>query len=83
MYLITSSAVSTPVVAASEASIRSCSTAIQVRGSLPSMADESDTPDSTVTRSRSMSGCRNRLNSTSASAPTASSRTAMLPTDEK
>ena len=74
---------STPVVAASDAESRSCSTAIQVRGSLPSIGVESETPDSTETRSMSMSGWRNRLNRTSASAPAASSRSAMLPTDEK
>ena len=70
-------ACSTPVLAASEARIRPCSNAIHVSGKRVSAGVDSATVRTVPSVSGSMSGCRNRLNSTSPSAPAASSRCAM------
>ncbi len=78
-----SSAVCTPVVQASEACTRSRSTPIQRSGSASSSEVDRCSDGSTVRVSRSMSGCMNRLNSTRPSAPAATSRCAMCPTEEK
>jgi hypothetical protein len=76
-YLISSVEPSTPVVAASDAPIRPCSNVIHVSGSRASAARDNDVPGATASVSGSMSGCRNRLNSTSPSAPARSRRRAI------
>lgn len=75
--MISSTGPSTPVVAASEAPIRPCSNVIHVSGSRTSAARDNRIPGATANVSVSMSGCRNRLNNTSPSAPARSSRRAM------
>ena len=81
--LATSAGSSTPVVAASAERTRPRSSAIHVRGSRPSVGLERPTPDTTASLSGSMSGCRNRLKSTSPSAPASSSRSAISPIELK
>ena len=68
----------TPVVAASEAATRPRRIAIQRSGSSSSAEVERFTPGTTLSVSRSMSGCKKRLKSTSPSAPASARRRAML-----
>ncbi len=80
---MTSAAVSTPDVAASEAAVRLRKVAIHARGRWLSSELDSVTPGSTDSVLMSMRGCRKRLNSTRPSAPASISRNAKLPTLEK
>ena len=63
--------------------MRPDSAAIHVSGRRASAGEDSHTPGSTCIVSTLMSGCRNRLNITRASAPAASRRVAILPRAEK
>ena len=82
-YAATSAHVSTPVVAASEQRTFPRSSRIQARASDASPGDDSRNPVETVNVSGSMSVCRNRLNSTSPSAPAWSSMVAISPGELK
>src|SRR5450755_105777 len=83
-YFATSAWSSTPVVAASAARTLPRSSAIHVRGNPASTGLESATEEGTAASvSRSISGCRKRLNRTSASAPASSSRSAISPAELK
>jgi hypothetical protein len=79
----TSAAESTPDEAAREQLTSPCRRLIQARDSAASAGTESRNPAETVNVSGSMSVCRNRLNSTSPSAPAWSSTVAIWPSELK
>jgi hypothetical protein len=80
---MTSPGFSTPVVAASDAFTRPRNRAVQVSGRRISAEVDKVTLGAIAMVSGSMSGCRNRLNSTRPSAPASSRRCAISPVELK